>query len=90
MASLLGTTQNGGASDAGVIFRLSFSGPPQITGQPSSQSAYVGDNVVLSVAVSGASPLAYQWQKNGTNLVDGGNLSGSARSHPEAHQRDHQ
>jgi uncharacterized repeat protein (TIGR03803 family) len=75
--SLLGTTQNGGASGEGVIFRLSFSGPPQITGQPLSQSAYVGDNVVLSVAVSGASPLAYQWQKNGTNLVDGSNLSGS-------------
>ena len=38
---------------------------------------FVGDNVMLSVAVFGASPLSYQWQKNGTNLVDGGNLSGS-------------
>ena len=75
--SLLGTTQNGGADDAGVIFRLSFTGPPQITSQPASQSVYVGDNVMLSVAVSGASPFSYQWQKNGTNLVDGGNLSGS-------------
>ena len=75
--SLLGTTQNGGASDEGVIFRLSFSGPPQITSQPASQSVYAGDNVVLSVAVFGASPFSYQWQKNGTNLVDGGNLSGS-------------
>jgi uncharacterized repeat protein (TIGR03803 family) len=75
--SLLGTTQNGGASDEGVIFRLTFSGPPQITGQPASQSVYAGDNVILSVAVSGASPFAYQWHKNGTNLVDGGNLSGS-------------
>ena len=76
-ASLLGTTQNGGASDAGVIFRLSFGGPPQITGQPASQSAYVGDSVVLSVAVSGASPFSYQWCQNGTNLVDAGNISGS-------------
>ena len=75
--SLLGTTQNGGASDAGVIFRLSFSGPPEITGQPASQSVYQGDNVVLSVAVTGASPFSYQWRKNGTNLVDGGNLSGA-------------
>ena len=56
--SLLGTTQNGGANDEGVIFRLSFSGPPQITGQPASQSVYVGDNVVLSVAVVGASPFS--------------------------------
>jgi hypothetical protein len=36
-----------------------------------------GANVVLSVAVSGARPFWYQWQKNGTNLVDGGNLAGS-------------
>ncbi len=75
--SLLGTTQNGGADDEGVIFRLSFSGPPQITEQPGSQAVFVGDNVLLSVAVSGASPFSYQWLKNGTNLMDGGNLSGS-------------
>ena len=75
--SLLGTTQNGGADDEGVIFRLSFTGPPQITAQPVSQSVYVGDDVMLSVAVSGVSPFSYQWQKNGTNLVDGGNIIGS-------------
>jgi uncharacterized repeat protein (TIGR03803 family) len=75
--SLLGTTQNGGASDEGVIFRLSFTGAPQITSQPASQSVYVGDNVLLSMAVFGAHPFSYQWQKNGTNLVDGSNLSGS-------------
>ncbi|HOC54384.1 MAG TPA: immunoglobulin domain-containing protein [Verrucomicrobiota bacterium] len=66
--SLLGTTQNGGEDDAGVIFRLSFSGPPQITAQPSSRTVYVGDDVVLSVAVSGAPDFSYQWQKNGSNL----------------------
>ncbi len=75
--SLLGVTQNGGGNDAGVIFRLSFAGPPQITGQPASQLAYVGDNVILSVAVSGTSPFSYQWRKNGTNVVDGGSLSGA-------------
>jgi uncharacterized repeat protein (TIGR03803 family) len=77
--TLVGTTQNGGASDAGVIFRLGFGGPLQITGQPASQTAYSGDNVVLSVAVSGTPPFSYQWQKNGTNLLDGGNLTGSTR-----------
>ncbi len=75
--SLLGTTQNGGDNDAGVIYRLSFSGPPQITSQPPSQTVYAGDNVVLDVAVAGSSPFSYQWQKNGTNLVDGGNCSGA-------------
>ena len=75
--SLLGTTQNGGASDNGVIFRLSFSGAPQITSQPASQTVYSGDPVMFSVADFGATPLSYHWRKNGTNLVDGGTLSGS-------------
>ena len=75
--SLLGTTQNGGADDAGLVFRLSFAGPPQFTAQPAGQSVYVGDDVMLSVAVSGASPFFYQWEKNGTNVTDGGKLSGS-------------
>jgi uncharacterized repeat protein (TIGR03803 family) len=75
--SLYGTTQNGGPSDAGVIFRLSFSGPPQIVSQPVSQSVYAGNTVLFSVVVTGAGPLAYQWQKNGANLADGGNVSGS-------------
>ena len=33
--------------------------------------------MLFNVAVSGARPFSYQWQRNGTNLVDGGNLSGS-------------
>ncbi len=33
---------------------------------------------MFSVAVFGAPPLFYQWQRNGTNLMDGGNLSGAA------------
>src|SRR5262249_51276607 len=77
--TLLGTTQNGGASDAGVIFRLGFSGPLQITGQPTSQTVFGGDDVVFSVAVSGSPPFTYQWQRNGTNLLDGGNVSGSTQ-----------
>ena len=85
--SLLGTTQNGGADDSGVIFRLSFTGPPQITAQPGSQSVYVGDNVMLSVAVSGASPFSYQWQRNGTNLVDGGQHHRCEFSCPEPYRR---
>jgi uncharacterized repeat protein (TIGR03803 family) len=76
--SLYGTTQNGGPADQGVIYRLRFSGPPQFTAQPISQSVYVGDEVLLSVAVTGESPLSFRWQQNGTNLSDVGNVSGSA------------
>jgi uncharacterized repeat protein (TIGR03803 family) len=78
---LLGTTQNGGASGAGVIFHLTFSGPPEITDRPTvTLNAFVGDTVSLSVGVSGARPLSYQWQRDGTNLVDGSNITG-ANSH---------
>ncbi|HVM50572.1 MAG TPA: choice-of-anchor tandem repeat GloVer-containing protein [Candidatus Acidoferrum sp.] len=75
--SLYGTTQNGGANNVGVIFHLGFTGPPQITVQPASQSVYGGDTVFLSVVVTGAGPLSYQWQQNGTSLSDTGNVSGS-------------
>jgi hypothetical protein len=36
-----------------------------------------GANVLFSVATSGARPFWYQWQKNGTNLVVGGNVAGA-------------
>ena len=68
--SLYGTTTD-------TIFRLSFTSAPQITSQPENQTVVAGANVSFSVAVIGASPLFYQWQKNGTNLTDGDDLSGS-------------
>ncbi len=34
----------------------------------------------FEVQASGDAPLYYQWQENGTNLADGGNLSGSSTS----------
>ena len=52
---------------------------PQIIQQPQTVLSCPGDPaVVLAVAASGTLPLNYQWQKNGTNLVDGGNVMGSA------------
>lgn len=77
--NLYGTTQNGGATDQGVIFRLHLDGPLQVTAQPASQTVYSGTNILLSVATSGGIPLSYQWQMNGSNLVDGGNLFGPDR-----------
>jgi hypothetical protein len=32
------------------------------------------------VAATGGQPLYYQWQDNGTNLTDGGNVSGSTNT----------
>lgn len=75
--SFYGTTQNGGASGRGVIFRFGITSAPQVTSQPVNQSVFAGANVRFDVAVLGSVPLSYQWQKDGTNLTDGGNISGS-------------
>jgi uncharacterized repeat protein (TIGR03803 family) len=76
--SFLGVTHNGGLADQGVIFRLSTSASaPHITSQPAGQVTYAGSSVVLSVASYGSPPLQYQWQEDGTNIVDNANLHGS-------------
>jgi hypothetical protein len=48
--------------------------PPKLTSQPESQSVTEGATVSFSVAAAGDGPLAYQWQKDGTNLP-GANLA---------------
>ena len=53
-------------------------GSPRILAQPGSAVGYLVQSVTFTVAVSGNTPLSYQWQFNGTNLSDGGNVSGSA------------
>ena len=48
-----------------------------ITNQPQSQTNIVGATVTFQVGVTSSIPVGYQWRKNSTNLVEGGNLSGS-------------
>ena len=48
-----------------------------ITSQPQSQTNIVGATVTFQVGATSSIPLSYQWRKNTTNLVDGGNLSGA-------------
>jgi hypothetical protein len=45
-----------------------FSGPPVITMPPTNETAVEGASTVLSVAATGAVPLAYQWSFNGATL----------------------
>jgi hypothetical protein len=59
---------------------LNVLGPPWIVVQPASQAVPLGSNAVFSVLASGTTPLSYRWRFNGTNLTDGGSLSGSATS----------
>lgn len=42
---------------------------PVITSQPQSQTVTEGQPVSFSVSVSGATPLSYQWKKNGNNIT---------------------
>jgi hypothetical protein len=47
--------------------------------QPQSQALVAGTNFVLTVAATGASPLNYQWQLNGTDVA-GASMSTLART----------
>ena len=75
--ALYGTTSMGGPGGYGTLFRLSFTSAPQITAQPQGQNGVPGGAATFSVAVTGARPLGYQWQKDGTNLADTLTLKGS-------------
>jgi hypothetical protein len=70
-----GTTYLGGASNDGTVFRMLL--PPTITVQPESQTDGDGATVTFLVSATSLTPMGYQWQKNGTNLVDGGSVSGA-------------
>lgn len=76
--NLYGTTEDGGSAGVGAIFRIGINGPLQITGQPVDQPVYIGGNAIFTVATSGSGPVSYQWQQDGVNLTDGGNVTGSA------------
>jgi alpha-tubulin suppressor-like RCC1 family protein len=56
---------------------LENDGSPVVLRQPKSQTALTGTTITFTAAVVGRSQLSYQWQKNGTNLADGGNVSGT-------------
>jgi len=48
-----------------------------ITGQPADQSAYIGGTALFTVATFGAAPVFYQWQQDGIQFTNGGNISGA-------------
>jgi hypothetical protein len=72
-----GQTALNGASDAFVAKIVLTVPPPEITTQPTNQTAGVESTVTFDVTVSGTPPLSYQWQLNGTNLANGASISGA-------------
>ena len=50
---------------------------PQVMVPPASHRLYTGGTAQVQVQAEGANPLAYQWRQNGTNLIEGGRISGS-------------
>ena len=48
-----------------------------ITSDPRGTNAPAGSNVTLRVTALSPLPITYQWQFNGTNLVNGGSVSGA-------------
>jgi len=57
----------GSSPAAGPASATTLPAPPEIIGQPVSQTALAGASATLSVSAIGASPLTYQWRFNGTN-----------------------
>jgi hypothetical protein len=57
--------------NAGAAGKCTTATPPSILIQPASQTAWVGANVTFGVTATGAMPLSYQWQFNGTNVSGG-------------------
>lgn len=70
------TDNHGSLASSNAALTVLF--PPAITSQPGNQSIVQGSNAIFSVVATGTTPLVYQWLKNGTNLSDGGNISGAS------------
>jgi subtilase family serine protease len=75
-ATLWFTNQSDGFGQ-GREFTLNVIAPPTITMQPANEAVLQGAPASFSVSATGGLPLSYQWQFNGTNLSDGGDISGS-------------
>jgi hypothetical protein len=54
--------------------------PPSIDTQPHPLTNNASSLTTISVAASGAGPLAYQWRKGGVTINDGGNVSGTTNA----------
>lgn len=59
----------------GSVAGASASGPPIVTRQPVSTSAYQGSDVQFLVEATGAFPLQFQWYRNGSPILNATNAT---------------
>ena len=69
---------NAAGSATSTVATLTVLLPPSIIVPPASQSVAVGATANFNVLAAGTEPLSYQWRKDGTNLANGGNISGAS------------
>lgn len=62
------------------VATLSVLAPPGIGVQPQNTACVVGSNTTLSVTPTGTAPFSYQWLKDGTNVFNGGRISGATNN----------
>jgi len=85
LKNLVGLSAGGGVPSAFVESDLSAyascpPAPPVFSLQPTGGVLLPGTNVTFDAFVTGGERLFFQWRKDGTNLVDGGTVSGAASS----------
>ncbi len=68
---------NAGGSTNSNQAALTVRAATTITGHPAARNVCSGAAVAFTVTATGSGTVSYQWQKNGANLSDGGNISGA-------------
>ena len=71
-------TNAAGSATSTLAFLSIVPWRPVITVQPVSQTVLPGSTTSFNVVAVGTQPFSYRWQRNGTNLTDGGSIIGSA------------
>ena len=72
---LVATNSYGSVTSSVAVLTVGFA--PAFSAEPTNLTLFSGGNAVFSATVGGSPPFIYQWRENGTNLVNGGGLSGA-------------
>jgi Pro-kumamolisin, activation domain/Bacterial surface protein, Ig-like domain/Immunoglobulin I-set domain/Bacterial Ig-like domain (group 3) len=73
--ALVVTNTYGSVTSSMATLTVTF--PPSFTTQPTNQTVIAGGSALFSATVAGASTLVYQWRQDGSNLANGGIVSGA-------------